>query len=65
MAQRKRDVTYSCRLTEEEMAAIASVNHSLGVCTIREGLVAAYRLAAQLPKLYAVILQEERGKDNG
>lgn len=65
MAQRKRDVTYSCRLTEEEMAAIASVNHSLGVCTIREGLIAAYRLAAQLPADFTRILQEERSKDNG
>lgn len=65
MAQRKRDVTYSCRLTEAEKATIESVNHSLGVCTTREGLIAAYRLAAQLPKQYTAILQEERSKDNG
>lgn len=65
MVKRKRDVTYSCRLTDEEKAMIDSVNNSLGVCTTREGLIASYRLAAQLPADFTQILQEERSKDNG
>lgn len=65
MAQRKRDVTYSCRLTDAEKATIESINNNLGVCTTREGLIAAYRLAAQLPTDFKRILQEERSKDNG
>lgn len=65
MVQRKRDVTYSCRLTEAEKADIDSINHSLGVCTTREGLIAAYRLAAQLPSDFTRILKEERSNQGG
>lgn len=65
MAKRKRDVTYSCRLTEEEKATIESINNNLGVCTTREGLIAAYRLAAQLPDDFKRILLEERSKVDG
>lgn len=65
MAQRKRDVTYSCRLTEAEKATIDSINTSLAVCTTREGLIAAYQLAALHPQEMQTLLHTIRSGDNG
>lgn len=43
--ERKRTITYSCRVTPEELAYLESANARLGACNIRDGILMAYDAA--------------------
>lgn len=69
MVNRKRPITYSCRVTAEEFAYLQEMNSKIGACSVRDGVMTGYKLIEQQLSTAQEIARDlaaaDRGATNG